>query len=70
MSRTKFNQNGTVSIIGLSREQYNAIDSIIKSAQRCFIEPEESGEYYSNEDFVCTLSPQEKAAMDKADWTI
>jgi len=70
MSRTKFNKNETVSIIGLSIEQYNAISSIVFSAKRCFEEPEENGEYYSNDDFVCSLSPQEKAAMDKADWTI
>lgn len=64
MSRTRFNKNGTVSILGLTKDEYNAMTQVIYASQQCFPEQEENGEYYSNEDFVCTLSQQEKKALD------
>lgn len=65
MSRTRFNKNGTVSILGLTKDEYNAITTVIYASQQCFSEQEENGEYYSNDDFLCTLSQEEKEALDK-----
>lgn len=64
MSRTRFNKNGTVSILGLTKDEYNAMTQVIYASQQCFPEREENGEYYSNEDFVCILSQQEKEALN------
>lgn len=46
MSKTKFNKNGTVSILGLTKDEYNAITTVIYASQQCFPEQEENGEYY------------------------
>ena len=67
--KVKYNKNGTVSIIGMDETLYYAIQNIIRSAEVSFNEPEENGDYYSN-DFVCSLSPQEKEALDRAGWDI
>lgn len=67
--KIRFNKNGTVSICGMTMAQYNAINEIIKSSERCFDEKED-GEYRSNDDFVCTLSEKEKEAMDEIGWSL
>lgn len=36
MSKTKFNKNGTVSILGLTKDEYNAITTVIYASQQCF----------------------------------
>lgn len=59
MSRTRFNKNGTVSILGLTKDEYNAITTVIYASQQCFPEQEENGEYYSNDDFY-VLSRKKK----------
>mgnify|MGYP000025335348 FL=1 len=64
MSRTRFNKNGTVSILGLTKDEYNALRSVMYSSRRCFDEPDEDQGYYSNDDFVCLLSKEEKEALD------
>lgn len=68
--KTRFNQNGTVSIIGMGETLYYAIQNIIRSSEQCFDEPEDSGEFYSNDAFVCSLSQEEKEALDKAGWDL
>lgn len=67
MSKTHFNKNNTVSIIGLTKDEYNALRSIVYSSKRCFDEPDEDEGYYSNDDFVCLLSKEEKQALDNLD---
>lgn len=67
MSKTHFNKNNTVSIIGLTRDEYNAICSVVYQSKQCFDEPDEDGGYYSNNDFVCLLCKEEKEALDKLD---
>lgn len=64
MSRTKFNKSGTVSILGLTKDEYNALRSVMYSSKRCFDEPDEDQGYYSNDDFVCLLLKEEKEALD------
>nr|DAL63060.1 MAG TPA_asm: hypothetical protein [Caudoviricetes sp.] len=67
MSKTHFNKNNTVSIIGLTKDEYNALRSIVYSSKRCFDEPDEDEGYYSNDDFVCLLLKEEKQALDNLD---
>lgn len=64
MSKTKFNKNGTVSILSLTEDEYNALRSVIYSSKRYFDEPDKDQGYYSNDDFVCLLSKEEKEALD------
>lgn len=70
MSITRFNKNGTVSIIGLTRIQYNAIMAILFAAESAFEYEKGLDEYRSNEDFRCTLTPEEKESMDAKHWTL
>lgn len=67
--KTKINKNGTVSVYGMTMAQYNAINNILLSSEGCFDE-EENGEYKSNDDFVCTLTEEEKEAMDEIGWSL
>lgn len=64
MSKTRFNKDNTVSIIRLTRDEYNALRSVMYSSKRCFDEPDEDQGYYSNDDFVCLLLKEEKEALD------
>ena len=70
MSITRFNKNGTVSIIGLTRTQYNAIMAILFGAERAFSYDRPTDEFRSNGDFRCTLTPEEKQSMDVKRWTL
>lgn len=70
MSRTRFNKNGTVSITGISLELYYAIQKIVSASESAFSDPEENGEYYSNCDFLCSLTPKEKEELEKNDWIL
>lgn len=68
--RTKFNKNGTVSITGISKDAYFAIRTIVMAAQKAFDEPEDDGEYRSNEDFFCCLEEKEIEELNKIDWLL
>ena len=68
--QVKFNKNGTVSILQMPKAMYSAIQNIIMSSERTFEWQEEEQEWWSNSDFLCTLSPKEKEAMDKKNWFI
>lgn len=68
--QVKFNKNGTVSILQMPKAMYSAIQNIIMSSERTFEWQEELQEWWSNSDFLCTLSPEEKEAMDKKNWFI
>lgn len=71
MSRTRFNKNGTVSITGISLDLYYGIQKIVSAAESAFVDPkEDDGEYHSNNDFVCSLSQEEKDALEKEWWCI
>lgn len=68
--QVKSNKNGTVSILQMPEAMYSAIQNIIMSSERTFEWQEEEQEWWSNSDFLCTLSPEEKEAMDKKNWFI
>lgn len=65
MSLTKFNKNKTVSIIGLTKAQYDALRKVVYSATECFDEENKEGEYYSNENFLCILTKEEKEGLEE-----
>ena len=68
--KVKFNKNGTVSIQQMPKSLYYAIDSILASSKRTFEWNEEEGEWWSNSDFLCSLSKEEKELLDKAGWRL
>ena len=54
---------GTYSITGLTRTDYR-IEYILRIANdRCFGEQDEDGNYYSNDDCVCSLDEKEREAL-------
>lgn len=55
---------GTYTITGLTSTQYSTISYILRVANdRCFGEQDEDGNYYSNDDFVCSLDEKEREAL-------
>ncbi|GAB0481650.1 hypothetical protein KML24007_03960 [Alistipes indistinctus] len=61
VNRTKA---GTYTITGITKNQYNALRTILTTDDdRCFDEANEDGDYYSNDDFVCTLTKEEREAL-------
>ena len=57
---------GTYSITGLTRPDYRTIEYILRIANdRCFGEQDEDGNYYSNDDFVCSLDEKEREALSR-----
>ncbi len=68
--KVRFNKNKTVSLIGLTEEQYYAIRQIVLSANRTFDEPSTDGEFHSNDDFLCSLTREQIDALDKIDWLL
>lgn len=68
--RTKYNKNGTVSITGMSKELYCAIQDIVMSAENCFEYQECKDEYYSNDGFICTLTKERIDELNKIKWVI
>ena len=55
---------GTYTVTGITRNQLNAMSTVLNTANdRCFKEPESDGDYYSNDDFVCTLDGKEREAL-------
>ncbi len=66
--KVRLNKNESVSILGLTKDQYFAIRNIVMAANNAFDEPEDNGDYYSNEDFVCVLKRNEIEALDKIKW--
>lgn len=56
----------TYTISGLTESQFNAMRTVLQAADdRCFGEQDEDGNYYSNDDFVCTLDAQEREALSR-----
>lgn len=68
--KTRFNKNGTVSIQQMPKETYWAIRNILLSAKMTFELNEEENEYWSNDGFICSLSKNQKRALDDIDWDI
>ena len=62
--KTKHLKSGKISITGLTAEEYSVICSVVYSSKRCFPEQEDNGEWYSNDDFVCILTDEEKRVLD------
>lgn len=54
-----------VDLLGLSYDEANAINKVLQRVNAtCFNQPdEETSEWLSNDDFVCTLSNDERAAL-------
>lgn len=56
---------GTYSITGLTRTDYRTIGYILRIANdRCFGEQDEDGNYYSNDDFVCSLDRERARGVE------
>lgn len=68
--KTKYNKNGTVSLLQIPKTLYYAIESILASSRNAFEWNEEEGEWWSNTDFICWLSPEEKEELDKKGWRL
>ena len=68
--KVRFNKNESISILGLTKDQYFAIRNIVMAANNAFDEPEDNGDYYSNEDFICVLTRNEIEALDKIKWLL
>lgn len=61
LRRTK---TGTYTITGITATQYRALAAVLTTAdERCFGEQDEDGNYYSNDDFVCSLDGDEREAL-------
>ena len=59
--RTK---TGTYTMAGITATQYRALAAVLMTADgRCFDEQDEDGNYYSNDDFVCSLDVYEREAL-------
>ena len=67
---TKFNKDNTVTISQMPKDLYWAVVSILGSARRTFEWQEDENEYWSNSDFLCSLSPEEKEALDDENWSL
>ena len=62
--KTSLTKAGTYTITGITQNQMNAMSSILNTANdRCFEEQEPDGDYYSGQDFVCTLDKDERNAL-------
>lgn len=66
MKTRKNKSNSTYSISGLIGVEYDTLRAILFSAKRCFPDTYKIGEeYYSNDDFVCTLTGREIEALER-----
>lgn len=64
--KTKKKKNGTYSITGLTGDMYSVLLKIMNSANdRCFAEQEADGDYYSNDDFVVTLTSAQRESLSE-----
>lgn len=62
--KIRITKSGTYTISGITAAQYRAMATILHTANDCcFNDPEDSGEYYSNENFVCVLDSDEREAL-------
>ena len=69
MKTRKNKSNSTYSISGLTATEYSVLRSVLFSSRRCFPSNEDNyrmdEEYYSNDDFVCTLTGREIEALER-----
>lgn len=57
-------KNKKFSLIGLTKDELITILTIAKTANdRCFCEKDDDGNWYSNDDFVCSLTDSEREAL-------
>ena len=68
--KIRINKNGAVSITGMNKELYDAIQDIVMSAENCFEYGTDADEYYSNDGFVCTLTKEQIKALNEVKWII
>lgn len=66
MKLTIDKKQGTLSIGRLTPTEADVILAIVDTAnRRCFREQEESGEWYSNDDFILLLTDEQRKALAK-----
>lgn len=59
-------KTGTYTIAGITATQYRTLTAVLTTAdERCSDEQDEDGNYYSNDDFVCSLDEKEREALRK-----
>lgn len=64
--KLKINKNWTVTISGLTATETDVILSVVNVADsRCFRLPEPDGIWYSGEDFVLSLTGEQRTALAK-----
>lgn len=58
--------NKTCTISGLTSTEVDVILAIVDTVnRRCFREQEDSGEWYSNDDFILSLTDEQRRALAK-----
>lgn len=65
MSVTRFNQNGTVSVVGLTRTEYDAINAVLFAAGIYF---DNQGKENKDKAFYCVLTREEMQALRTKSW--
>lgn len=62
--KEKREKDGTFTLSEISQTQFDVLFQILNTANdRCFNEQEESGDWYSNDDFVVSLTDEERQAL-------
>lgn len=60
------NKSGKVTLSGLTATETDVILAVVDTAnRRCFHQPEPSGEWYSNDDFILSLTDEQRQALAK-----
>ncbi len=66
MKLTVDKKHGICAMSGLTPTEVDVILAIVDTAdRRCFRQQEESGEWYSNDDFILRLSDEQRGALAK-----
>lgn len=60
------NKSGKVTLSRLTATEIDVILAVVDTAnRRCFHQPEPSGEWYSNDDFILSLTDEQRQALAK-----
>ena len=68
--KTKINKNGTVSITGMTKETYQAINWILSQVENTIQFDDDMDCYSTMDDGLITMNQQEKKALDNVKWHI
>jgi hypothetical protein len=62
--KVTINKNGEYAVTGLTQDEYAVMYKILEIADSdCFTVRDKDGSYYSNENFCCGLTPEEREAL-------